>query len=125
MPASRIIFTPSVGDADAQAFLKNYMPAGMQVVAEKPVIVTPEENAEIFAICGDDTPINLVVEDGIVVDCKFIGGCRGNTNGLAKLCVGRTTEDLKALLKGIPCRGNTSCPDQVVCAIEAYEAEAK
>ena len=60
---SRIIFTPSVEDADAQAFLENYMSAGMQVVAEKPVIVTPEENAEIFAICGDDTPINLVVED--------------------------------------------------------------
>ena len=60
---SRIIFTPSVEDADAYDFLKNYMTAGMQVVAEKPVIVTPEENAEIFAICGDDTPINLVVED--------------------------------------------------------------
>lgn len=60
---SRMVFTPSVDDADAQAFLKNYMSAGMQIVAEKPVIVTPEENAEIFAICGDDTPINIVVED--------------------------------------------------------------
>ena len=69
--------------------------------------------------------IDIEIENGIITHCEIIGGCRGNTNGLAKLCVGRTTEDLKALLKGIPCRGNTSCPDQVVCAIEAYEAEAK
>ena len=69
--------------------------------------------------------IDIEIENGIITHCEIIGGCRGNTNGLAKLCVGRTTEDLKALLKGIPCRGNTSCPDQVVCAIEAYEAAAK
>ena len=69
--------------------------------------------------------IDIEIENGVVTYCVIHGGCRGNTNGLAKLCVGRTTEDLKALLKCIPCRGNTSCPDQVVCAIEAYEAEAK
>ena len=69
--------------------------------------------------------IDIEIENGVVTYCVIHGGCRGNTTGLAKLCVGRTTEDLKALLKGIPCRGNTSCPDQVVCAIEAYEAEAK
>lgn len=60
---SRLVFTPSVDDAEAQAFLKNYMDAGMEVVAEQPKIVTPGENAEIFAICGDDTPFTLVVED--------------------------------------------------------------
>ena len=69
--------------------------------------------------------IDIEIENGVVTHCVIHSGCRGNTNGLGKLCVGRTTEDLKKLLKGIPCRGNTSCPDQVVCAIEAYEAEAK
>ena len=69
--------------------------------------------------------IDIEIDNGVVTYCVIHGGCRGNTNGLAKLCVGRKTEDLKALLKGIPCRGNTSCPDQVDCAIEAYEAEAK
>ena len=65
--------------------------------------------------------INLVVEDGIVVDCKFIGGCRGNTQGVAALVKGMKVEDAVARLKGIPCgfRG-TSCPDQLARALEQH-----
>ena len=69
--------------------------------------------------------IDIEIENGVVTHCVIHGGCRGNTAGLAKMVEGRKVEDIKALLKGIPCRGNTSCPDQIVCAIEAYEAEAK
>ena len=68
--------------------------------------------------------IDLEIENGVITACQFTGGCRGNTNGLGKMCVGRKAEDVVALLKGIPCRGNTSCPDQVARAIEAYEAQA-
>ena len=68
--------------------------------------------------------IDIEIENGIITHCEIIGGCRGNTNGLGKMCVGRKAEDGVALLKGIPCRGNTSCPDQVARAIEAYEAQA-
>ena len=60
---SRIVFTPSVDDAEAAAFLKNYMTAGMQVVAEKPVIATPAEGSTFIGVCGEDTPFTLVVED--------------------------------------------------------------
>ncbi len=43
----------------------------------------------------------------------FVGGCPGNTVGVAKLAVGRKVEDVIALLKGIQCRNGTSCPDQL------------
>ena len=36
----------------------------------------------------------------------------------AKLAVGRKVEDVIALLKGIPCRNGTSCPDQLARALE-------
>lgn len=52
---------------------------------------------------------------------KFIGGCRGNTQGVAKLCEGRDIDELATLLKGTVCRGGTSCPDQLAKAIEAYK----
>jgi len=63
--------------------------------------------------------INYEVVDGVVTACQFLGGCPGNTQGVARLVVGRKVEDVIALLKGIPCRGGTSCPDQLARALEA------
>ena len=62
--------------------------------------------------------INYEVADGVVTACEFAGGCPGNTQGVAKLVVGRKVEDVIALLKGIPCRNGTSCPDQLARALE-------
>lgn len=62
--------------------------------------------------------INYEVVDGVVTKCEFIGGCPGNTSGVAKLVVGRKVEDVITLLKGIRCRGDTSCPDQLAHALE-------
>ena len=62
--------------------------------------------------------INYEVENGVVTKCEFEGGCPGNTKGVAKLVVGRKVEDVIALLKGIPCRNGTSCPDQLARALE-------
>jgi uncharacterized protein (TIGR03905 family) len=62
--------------------------------------------------------IEYEVADGILTSCRFMGGCPGNTQGVAKLAVGRRVEDVIALLKGIQCRGGTSCPDQLARALE-------
>ena len=62
--------------------------------------------------------INYEVENGIVTKCQFIGGCRGNTQGVARLVIGRKVEDVIALLKGIQCQNGTSCPDQLARALE-------
>ena len=68
------------------------------------------------------TAIELEITDGVITHCKFINGCRGNTQGVAKLAVGRKAEEGAAMLEGIQCRGNTSCPDQLSRAIRSYPA---
>ncbi|MBE6533041.1 MAG: TIGR03905 family TSCPD domain-containing protein [Ruminococcaceae bacterium] len=66
--------------------------------------------------------ILLDVEDGIVTACKFIGGCAGNTQGIASLVVGMRVEDVIAKTKGIKCGfKDTSCPDQLAKALEQIE----
>ena len=69
------------------------------------------------------TQIDLEIEDGVITHCKFHTGCRGNTQGLARMVIGRKADDVKEILRGVPCRGDTSCPDQLSKAIEAYEQQ--
>ena len=67
--------------------------------------------------------INYEVEDGIVTKCAFEGGCPGNTQGVAKLVIGRKVEEVISLLKGIQCRNGTSCPDQLAKALRQAMAQ--
>lgn len=60
------------------------------------------------------------IEDGVVKSVKFIGGCSGNLQGIAKLVEGRKVEDVISLLEGIKCRNNTSCPDQLSTALKRH-----
>ena len=62
--------------------------------------------------------INIEVEGDIIRHVDFEGGCAGNTVGVARLAEGRKIDEVIALCKGIPCRGNTSCPDQLAHALE-------
>lgn len=52
---------------------------------------------------------------------KFIGGCSGNLQGIARLVEGRDINEIKNSIIGIQCRNGTSCPDQLAKAIAAYE----
>ena len=66
------------------------------------------------------------IEDNKVKNVQFIGGCNGNLKGIAALVEGMDVQDVIARVEGIKCgMKNTSCPDQIVCAIEAFEAEGK
>ncbi len=56
---------------------------------------------------------------------KFVGGCKGNTQGVAKLCEGRDIDEVRTLLSGVICRNGTSCPDQLSKAIEQYKGGIK
>ncbi len=63
--------------------------------------------------------INFEIEDGIVKEVQFIGGCNGNTQGVAALAKGRTVNEVIDLLEGINCGGReTSCPDQLAKALK-------
>lgn len=73
-------------------------------------------------VCSRKTVIELA-PDGTINDISIVGGCNGNTNGLAKLLKGMNARDAILRLKGIDCNGRgTSCPDQVAKALtEALE----
>ena len=59
------------------------------------------------------------VDDGLVKTVNFIGGCNGNTQGIARLAEGRPVVEVIRLLEGIDCGGKgTSCPDQLAKALK-------
>ncbi len=62
--------------------------------------------------------IDVEIENGVITKCEIIQGCRGNTQGLSRMVIGRNAREVIGLLRGIPCRGNTSCPDQLSYALE-------
>ena len=68
--------------------------------------------------------IEITVSDGIVEEVKFIGGCSGNTQGVAALSVGMTVEEVINRLSGIKCGFKaTSCPDQLATALKEHLAQ--
>jgi uncharacterized protein (TIGR03905 family) len=63
--------------------------------------------------------IYLDVENGIVEDVVFLGGCNGNLKGISALVKGMPIEDVIKRLSGIKCgMKSTSCPDQLACALK-------
>ena len=59
------------------------------------------------------------IEDDVVKNILFVGGCDGNTKGVAILAEGRTPKEIIDRLEGTKCliRG-TSCPDQLARALK-------
>ena len=69
--------------------------------------------------------INFEVNNDIVESVSFTGGCNGNLQGISSLVCGMKVDDVIEKLKGIKCGfKDTSCPDQLARALEAYKAEA-
>ncbi len=63
--------------------------------------------------------INIEVENGIIGEVEFIGGCNGNLQGISKLIKGMTCEETIERLEGIKCGfKSTSCPDQLATALK-------
>lgn len=62
-----------------------------------------------------------VDENNKMHNVRFIGGCNGNLQGIARLVEGKDIDEVEALLVGIRCRGNTSCPDQLSKAVTEYK----
>ena len=62
--------------------------------------------------------------DDVITDCKFVGGCPGNTVGVATLVKGMKYDEAIKRLKGITCGFKpTSCPDQLAKALESAANE--
>lgn len=68
------------------------------------------------AVCS--VAIDITVEDGIIREVYFEGGCSGNLQGISMLVRGMKVEEVIERLEGIHCGSKrTSCPDQLVRAL--------
>lgn len=68
--------------------------------------------------------ILVEVEDSIVKNVSFDGGCNGNLKGISTLVQGMKVEDVIEKLENIKCGyKNTSCPAQLAEALKEYKPE--
>ena len=68
-------------------------------------------------VCSEQ--IDIETDGDTIVRVQYTKGCNGNTQGLARLCIGRKVQDVIGLLSGIDCKGRgTSCPDQLARALK-------
>lgn len=60
-----------------------------------------------------------VDENGRIHNVQFVGGCAGNTQGVARLVEGMEIHDAISRMEGIRCGyKSTSCPDQLAQALK-------
>ena len=70
--------------------------------------------------------ITFDIEDGVVRNVQFEGGCNGNLKGIGAIVDGMKVEDVIDKLSGIRCGfKNTSCPDQLAIALGEALAQDK
>lgn len=63
--------------------------------------------------------ISFDINEGIVTNLRFVGGCSGNSKGVSALAEGQRAEEIISRCKGITCGYKpTSCPDQLAKALE-------
>lgn len=69
--------------------------------------------------------IDLDINDGVVTNVRFTGGCEGNLKSIPILVDGMKADDVAKKLSGVTCGGKpTSCGDQLARAVmEAKNAE--
>lgn len=68
-------------------------------------------------VCSREIHFDIV--DGIVKNAQFVGGCAGNTQGVARLVEGMEAHDAIKRMEGIKCGPRpTSCPDQFAQALK-------
>lgn len=59
------------------------------------------------------------IENDVVTNVQFIGGCNGNLRGISKLVEGMNVSDVIERIEGIHCGMKpTSCPDQLAKALK-------
>ncbi|MBO5461101.1 MAG: TIGR03905 family TSCPD domain-containing protein [Ruminococcus sp.] len=68
--------------------------------------------------------INFDIKDNKVTDVKFVGGCSGNLQGIARLIEGMDVKEAITRIEGITCGfKSTSCPDQLAKALKEAVGE--
>ena len=64
--------------------------------------------------------IDVELDGDTIKSVAFLGGCSGNTQGVAALVKGMNVDEAIERLQGIRCGfKSTSCPDQLALALKA------
>ena len=70
--------------------------------------------------------IHFDIADNKITQVQFVGGCSGNTQGVARLVEGMDVDEAIRRLDGIRCGFKpTSCPDQLATCLEQALAASK
>lgn len=68
-------------------------------------------------VCSREIHIEID-ENNVITGARYVGGCSGNTQGVAALVKGMTVDEAINRLSGIKCgMKSTSCPDQLAVAL--------
>ena len=68
--------------------------------------------------------IKFHIEDDVITNIQFIGGCNGNLKAIAKLVNGWTVDKIESYLRGNTCGPRpTSCADQLARAVRQASDE--
>ena len=71
-------------------------------------------------VCSKSILLNI--ENDILKDIVFEGGCSGNLIGIKHLIEGKSINEIIKEFEGIPCKNRgTSCPDQIAKALKIYK----
>jgi len=80
---------------------------------QREIVYTP-----VSEVCSKE--IRVLLEDEVIVEVCFTGGCHGNTQGVAALLKGMHRAEAIRRLEGIRCKQkSTSCPDQLAQALKS------
>lgn len=70
--------------------------------------------------------ISFDIENDIITNVSFLGGCNGNLKAISKLVDGMSVEEIEEKLKGNICgRRSTSCADQLAIAVREASEKSK
>ena len=73
-------------------------------------------------VCSQNIVVDM--EGDIIRKVEFIGGCPGNTQGVARLSENRPIDEVIAVVDGIRCGAKpTSCPDQLAKALKSIKEQ--
>lgn len=77
-------------------------------------------------VCSKNIHVELDDAGETIEQVEFTGGCNGNLKAISKLVAGQPVEHVTQILRGNTCGPRkTSCADQLCCALDAAQAEAR
>ena len=72
--------------------------------------------------CVCSVKVDFDMEDGLLHNVKFTGGCDGNLKAIGRLVEGKKATEIADILRGNKCGfRSTSCADQLALALDKIQ----